>query len=361
MNKITPFILICFLFSCQKEETPTTISEAYFPPTDGSAWDTASSEELEWDEAKLEELYDYLESNATRGFIIIKDGKIASEKYWGTNFLNDEDFDENSSWYWASAAKSLTATLVGIAQEEGMLNISDKTSDYLGTGWTSLPTEKENLIQIKHQLSMTTGLDYTVDNIDCTDVSCLSYGKDAGTQWFYHNAPYTLLGDVINNAADEDLNAFTDSRIGSKIGMNGLWIKQDYLNLYLSTLHDAARFGLLILNHGKWGDTEVISDTEYLTEMTNGSQEINPSYGYLWWLNGKNSIVYPGLEQSFNLSLAPNAPSDMICALGKNGQFIDIVPSLNLVVVRMGEAPDDSLVPLAFHNEMWDKILEVIQ
>ena len=47
-------------------------------------------------------------------------------------------------------------------------------------------------------------------------------------------------------------------------------------------------------------------------------------------------------------------------AAGKNGQFIDIIPSKNMVVVRMGEAPDDSLVPAIFHNEMWGKIMMVL-
>ena len=90
--------------------------------------------------------------------------------------------------------------------------------------------------------------------------------------------------------------------------------------------------------------------------MVNSSQDLNPSYGYLWWLNGKKAITYPGLSTSFNTSLAPNAPADLFAAMGKNGQFIDIVPSENLVVIRFGESPDGSLVPVAFHDEMWQKL-----
>ena len=54
------------------------------------------------------------------------------------------------------------------------------------------------------------------------------------------------------------------------------------------------------------------------------------------------------------------AMKDLFAGMGKNGQFLDIIPSKNLVVVRMGEAPDGSLVPITFHNEMWEKINLVI-
>ena len=62
-----------------------------------------------------------------------------------------------SLWYWASAGKTLTSTVSGIAQEEGLININNKVSDYLGTGWTSESLDKENLITCKNLLSMNSG------------------------------------------------------------------------------------------------------------------------------------------------------------------------------------------------------------
>ena len=94
--------------------------------------------------------------------------------------------------------------------------------------------------------------------------------------------------------------------------------------------------------------------------MLNSSQSLNPSYGYLWWLNGKSSIVYPGLAASFNTELSTNAPNDLIAGIGKNGQSVDIVPSQNLVVIRMGDAPADNLNFINFHDEMWSRINAVI-
>jgi CubicO group peptidase (beta-lactamase class C family) len=212
----------------------------------------------------------------------LKEGKIAVEKYWGNNILNTASFDQNTNWYWASAGKTLTAFLVGLAQEKGLLDIQDKTSDYLGPNWTSLPPEKENLINIRHQLTMTTGLDYHVPDIFCTDPECLQYGQDAGTQWFYHNAPYTLLEQVVSNAAGVPYNQFTDTELESQTGMSGQWIRSGFNNLYWSTARDAARFGLLILNKGQWKDTPVMTDIDYYNAMITPSQDLNPSYGYLW-------------------------------------------------------------------------------
>ncbi len=75
--------------------------------------------------------------------------------------------------------------------------------------------------------------------------------------------------------------------------------------------------------------------------MIDSSQELNPSYGYLWWLNGKASHVSVGRRGTVrNGPLIPTAPPDLICANGKGGQHIYIVPSQNLVIVRLGDTPE---------------------
>lgn len=362
------FLLVCLLAlsACKKEsdppkETPSPERQMYFPPVSGDVWDTLGFAEAGFDTAGIADLYNFLESNGTRAFIVLKNGRIVVEKYWGNTIVGSEPFAASSSWYWASAGKTLTALLTGIAQAEGLLDINDKTSDYLGVGWTGMPVEKENLIQIKHQLTMTTGLDYTTGSMDCTNPECLDYKSDAGMQWYYHNAPYTLLHSVIANASSMDFNAFTDMRLEAKIGMDGNWIPLDDKNVYWSTARDAARFGLLLLNRGIWETDTVMADPDYFDEMTQPSQDLNPSYGYLTWLNGKNSIIFPGASFSFNTDLSPAAPDDLYAAMGKNGQFIDVVPSENLVVIRMGEAPDSASVPVQFHDEMWSRLNAMIQ
>ncbi|MEO0339935.1 MAG: serine hydrolase domain-containing protein [Bacteroidota bacterium] len=357
-------VLVFFLLACDQEDStisPTSEEAAlYFPPLNSGVWENTDPEELGWNTSALGDLLNYLEENNTRAFIILKDGKIIIEEYFGENILGTTPFSQNTLWYWASAGKTLTATLAGIAQQEDDLNIENPTSDYLGEGWTSLPSEKEQLIKVKHQLTMSTGLDYNVADLDCTLPSCLQYKVDPSQQWFYHNAPYTLLEKVIESATGIDYNTYTDQKIESLIGMDGQWRKQNYNNVYWSTARDMAKFGLLMLNQGKWNGTEVLSDNQYYDQMVNTSQDLNPSYGYLWWLNGKSSIIPPSVPNSFNVPLADHAPDDLYAGMGKNGQFVEAIPSENLVVVRMGQAPDGSLVPITFHNEMWEKIDLVI-
>jgi len=355
-------VLLLFLIlgftGCKK--TPDEKKALYFPQIGSQTWETVTPASLGWNATALTDLYTFLSQKNTRAFIILVDGKIAAEQYGGIELTGSQPFNSASLWYWASAGKSLTSFLTGLAQQEGLINIENKTSDYIGRGWTSMPVAKEDLIKVKHQLTMTTGLDYNVADVDCTDPSCLVYKADAGTQWFYHNAAYTLIESVISSASGVTYNSYTDTRIESRTGMNGIWLKSGYNNVYYSTARDAARFGLLILNKGKWDKDQILTDQAYFNSMVSTSQNINPSYGYLFWLNGKSSIIYPGLPTSFNISLAPDAPTDMFAAMGKNGQFIDVIPSLNMVVVRMGEAPDASQVPITFHNEMWQKIKAVI-
>lgn len=361
INKSGIFLITAFFVSCTQEEKPIPSREMYFPPINSMQWEISTFNELGWNVQEFENLKMYLESMNTRAFIVLKDGRIVIEEYFGRTIIGNQAFGRTSQWYWASAGKTLTATLVGVAQQEGKLNIEDPSSDYLGTSWTNLSPQQEGLIQIKHQLSMTTGLDYLGVDLDCTLPSCLRYRADAGQQWFYHNAPYTLLEKVVENATGINYNSYTRQKVGDKIGMGGQWISQEFNNVYWSTARDMARFGLLILNRGKWEDTEVISDPNYFNQMVSSSQALNPAYGYLWWLNGQQSIIFPGISTSLNLSLASNAPADLIAGMGKNGQFVEVVPSMGLVVVRMGEAPDNALVPIVFHNEMWERLMRVIQ
>lgn len=276
--KQTLFTIVVFMFPLLAS------AQLYFPPNSSSDWESMSPSELNWCQEKINGLHNFLDANNTKAFLILKDGKMVLESYFNGH-------SASSNWYWASAGKSLTAFMVGIAQQEGFLTISEPTSNYLGTGWTSCTSEQEANIIIKHQLSMTSGLDDAVSDPYCTDVSCLNFAADAGTRWAYHNAPYTLLDQVLENATGKTLNNYTNQKLKSITGMDGMYIQQGYNNVYFSTARSMARFGLLILNSGNWNGTPVITDTSYFNDMVNSSQTINEAYGYLWWLNGKQHFM----------------------------------------------------------------------
>lgn len=326
-----------------------SVAQLYFPPVTGNTWDTISPTSLGWCADKLDSVIQFAENKNTKALIILKDGKRAVEKYYGT-------FKQDSIWFWASAGKSLTSLLVGIAQEKGLLSIQNPTADYLGQGWTSCTPQQEAIIKVVHQLSMTTGLDYNTTDLDCAEDTCLKYHADAGTEWYYYNAPYHLLHDVITAASGQGISSFTNTQLGSKIGMQGLW----YDHVYYSKARSAARFGLLMLNNAVWNTDTLLHDQQYLYDSRNTSQPYNKSYGYLWWLAGKDSIMAPGLTTVLPTTLCSNCPTDMYAALGKYDQKIYIVPSMKIVVVRFGNAAGaTALGPSGFDNEFWGKLNEV--
>lgn len=329
--------------------------KSYFPPLLQSAqWETLSPDTLGWCSDKIDSLYGFLGRQNTKAFIVLKDGKIVLEKYFGT-------FTKDSNWYWASAGKSLTSLLVGKAQEEGYLSLNDSTSKFLGSGWTNCSAAQEQKITIRNQLTMTSGLDDGVTDNHCTEPLCLTYKAAAGTRWAYHNAPYTLLDSVLIKSTGQTMNAYTTAKVKLKTGMNGIWYRSGFDNIYASTARSMARFGLLAQNNFVWNTDTVLSDTAYVRQMTNTSQSLNISYGYLWWLNGKSSYMFPSSQLVVPGSYAPHAPADMFAAIGKNGQIVSISRNTGLVMVRMGDAPDNlGEVPFALCDSIWSNLNKVL-
>jgi CubicO group peptidase (beta-lactamase class C family) len=353
------FVSLLFFTSCNKENDPEP--GPYFPPI-GSSWEKVTPASLGWDESKIPELKAFLVASNSRAFIVLKDGKIVIEEYMGNRLWDNPPvaFDVNSVWYWASAGKTLTAVLVGKAESQGKINLDARTADYIGQGWTSLPLIQENKVTVRHQLTMTTGLDDNLTNNPCTEPACLAYLADPGSRWGYHNRAYSLLDDVISNATGQTLNIYLDKEIKSKTGMDGQLEKQGYNNVYYSTARSMARFGLLLLNKGKWKQDQIIPE-DFYNLMISSSQNLNLSYGYLTWLNGKSSFMAPESQAVIPGSITPNAPADMFAAMGKSFQIVNIVPSKNIVVIRMGDDPDSSPVPFQYQDELWKMLNEIIK
>lgn len=353
------FLISLFVFiGCSsdepKESIPTKM-EMYFPPLTGSEWETISMETLKWNTAAEPALTSFLEETATDAFIVLHNGRIVIENYFG-------DFNESTPHSWNSAAKTLTSMTVGIAQEEGFLDINMPSATYMGTGWSSLTSEQESNITVRHHLAMTTGLDYTVPENFCADKECFLYKNEPGTYWYYHQGAYTVLDNIITGAVNQEFTDYFNSKIKNKIGMKGSWIQVNSLNLYFSPARSMARFGLLNLNRGIWDKTPILNDASFFTDATTTSQDLNPSYGYLYWINGKTAHKIPGSEELFEGKLIPNAPDDLVAGLGAFDQKMYIVPSKDLVIIRMGASGGaDELGPTTYDNELWAYINDVIQ
>ncbi len=341
------YLLIILIISTYGlSNTKLRAQTSYFPPLSGNDWVTESFQNFQYDIDYTDSLHDFLQSKGSKAFIVLHDGKIVDETYF-------DNFTQDSFWYWASCGKSLSSFLMGQAMDQGLIKLNDKVSDHVGTGWTSCTPQQEDQIEIRHILSMSSGLNGQVANPDCDAPSCFEYKGDAGSLWYYHNAAYYMNHAVLEAASGKTINAFTSRNLGVKSGINGLWIG----HVFASKPRAAARFGLLMLNKGVWNGDSLLKSRDYFEGMTNPSQSMNPAYGMLFWLNGKDTLMIPGSTLRLPLTLNEEAPADMYSALGKNDQKIYVVPSQNLVIVRMGNDPGDGLLgPSSFDTELWRHI-----
>ncbi|WP_378106267.1 serine hydrolase domain-containing protein [Chryseobacterium sp. sg2396] len=331
-------------------EIPTSSEAMYFPPLNSDTWETKSFSSLGWHQDKVQDLLNYLETKHSKSFMVIQNGRIVMENYFSGHTAS-------TPWYWASAGKTLTSAVTGIAEQEGFLNINNKVSAYIGTGWTSEPLAKENLITCRNLLTMTSGLDDSLG--DDVSLANLKYKADAGTRWAYHNV-YVKLQYVVAAATGQTWPQYFNAKLRDKIGMTGSWIQSGDNSVYWSTTRSMARFGLMALNNGNWNGTQIVNST-YFQNSVNTSQSINLAYGYLWWLNGKSSYHLPQSQYQFSGKLIPSAPDDMFCALGKNDQKIYVVPGKKIVIIRMGDAADNVNPALSdFDDVLWQKINAVI-
>jgi CubicO group peptidase (beta-lactamase class C family) len=346
-------LLLPFFAACSKDDgggTPPA-ETMYYPPTTSTTWETKTIASLSWNQDAVQPLKDYLVQKNTKSFMILVNGRIVMEEYFNGH-------TSTATWPWNSAGKTLTTAITGIAQQEGLLNINTIASTYLGAGWTSAPANKENLITSRHLLTMTSGLN---DANNLVTPANLTYLADAGTRWSYHNV-FQKLMDVVAAASSQNFETYFNAKLKNKLGMDGFWNNGIIFKVYHSNTRSMARFGILALNKGKWENEQIVNEN-FFTESINTSQNINPSYGYLWWLNGKTSAMIPGSQTVFPGNLVPNAPTDMYAAMGAEDQRIYVIPSKKMVVIRMGDASDPanpSFAVSGFDNELWQKINAVI-
>jgi CubicO group peptidase (beta-lactamase class C family) len=343
------------LASCNKDDndfSPSTeIEESiYFPPIGSNEWQTTSTNDLNWNLNKLEDLKQFLIDENSKSFMVLVNGKIVVEEYFNGH-------NTAETWQWNSAGKTLVTATTGIAQQNGLIDINNKVSDYIGNNWTSTTTEQENLITVKNLLSMTSGLD---DEPQLVIKPNLTYIADAGTRWAYGNV-FQRLMNIVEDASGIEFENYFNNELRDKIGMEGFWNNGIIYRIYNSNSRSMARFGLLASQNGNW-DGEQIVNKDFFVESKTTSQNINPSYGYLWWLNGKSKYMLPTTQTDFPGELVSNAPADMFAAMGKDEQRIYILPSDGLVIIRTGEATTsgDNFTLSSFDNLFWEKFNEVI-
>jgi CubicO group peptidase (beta-lactamase class C family) len=246
----------------------------------------------------------------------------------------------------------VVAVLVGVAVRRGALSLTDPVSRWLGPGWSRAPRAAERRITVRHLLTMTSGLD--------DDLRLLA---PAGAQWRYTNAAYHRLHPTLEAATGRTLSRFSQEALFGPIGMSSArWQargagEHEGESGLVMTPRDMARFGLLVLAGTRWAGRPPVVQSAYLRAALSTSQRHNPSYGYLWWLNGKPSYRVGADPRSRPGPIIPAAPTDLVAALGAADQKIYVVPSLDLVAVRQGaRGGPPGLGRTGFDNAWWARL-----
>lgn len=320
----------------EKEEI---VSPMYFPPPGSDEWESVSPLSLGWDTTKLLDAFDYAEEKNSYSLLILHKGKIVAEEYWkNTSVASQHDLE--------SVSKSLMGFVIGVLQQDGLLKIDDKVSQYLGEGWSDAPAGESD-ITLLHLLTMSSGLNEE-----------LKWVGAPGETWRYSHAAYSKLYDLVEVATGSSFREIFESTIFNPIGMSAYsWNGEELL----TNARDIARFGLLILNQGTWKDKKIIEDEGYFADMLSTSQSANEAYGYLWWLNGKDTWYDDDNAVTNKGPIANTMPSDAVLAKGKRDQRIYVVPSLELVVIRQGG--DTSLPEIgagSFDVEFWRRLIDAV-
>lgn len=306
----------------------------------GEDWDEADSAELGLDPAALDAIATEAEAGGAECLLVVRDGRIAAEWYW-------QGSDAETAHEAFSVTKSYSSTLVGIAQDEGLLAIDDKASEYIEP-WVGTPSAD---VTIRNILSNDTGRRST-DALGGSDPTVLAnflaapdrtayvVGLDQvappGTVWSNNEGAIQNLDPILEAATGQEPADLAREWLLDPIGAQHTEMTRDTAGntnmpaFLQTTCRDAARLGHLFLNGGNWDGTQVVSE-EWVAESIQPSQDLNPGYGYLWWLNTDGAV--------------PDAPEDIYWALGAFGQIIQVDPGSDTVVVRFGGGDSIADVP----------------
>ncbi len=335
------------------------------------SWPTADATEAGFDAKALARIDRHLEKSGSSCFVVVHDGAVVHEQYWngGEPTLARAAF---------SVTKSFTSVLVGIAADQGLLDLDDRVSQYVPQ-WKGTASAD---VTIRDLLSNTSGRqwdfesDYNKMAFAEPDKTAFAIGLSQqhprGTTWTYNNSAIQVLSAVLRAATGEEPAEIAQREILDPLRMTDTTWSNDQAGHTMtfagvsSTCLDLARFGQMALGEGQWDGTRVVSRS-YLDEATQqSSSDLNAAYGLLWWVNqpgivlGALQATDPERRPSTDDTgrLAPRVPDDAFWALGLGSQVVAVVPSERLVAVRMGVQPTSSraVSPDRFTGDLLDAL-----
>ncbi len=333
------------------------------PPATRDGWITATLSEVGMEKQPILDLLTLLakqEKHLVQSIVVVKDGKLVFETYTSGDDITvadrqsftRKDFDRDTPHCLASATKSVTSILFGIAYDQGKITDLDEKLFASFPEYAELSVDGKDGITLRQMLTMTSGIPWTETpdfNDPTNDLASMAFyspdpirfvlGKQLnsppGEQWQYNSGTTNLLGEIVSRKTGASLQDFARDNLFTPLGITSYewpgFPNSPKMAVASSLLYlrprDMAKIGQLYLQWGLWNGVQVVSP-QWVRKSTGISVALpiddgpafqNTGYGYQWW------------RGTFT-----NGNTDTIYAAGWGGQFIFIMPKINTVVVMTG-------------------------
>ncbi len=331
----------------------------YSQPTElEDGWKTSNLKSQNIDTTRIYQLFSQLKDgkNKLHSVLLVKNNQIIIEEYFNGHSVNKQHDLR-------SVTKSIRSILLGIAVDKRLIDtIDDPISKYLKSKVPEKNLGKtKDEITIRHLITMSTGL-------DCNDWDKKSEGQEdkvyrkkdwvqytldlpmvnePGTVSNYCSMGVLLLAEILSEASGMSIDEFAEKHLFEPLGISNVsWghtSNKDVIpsgkRLYM-TSRDMAKIGQLILNNGKWNGTQVVSE-KWIKESTTPKTKIaGMDYGYLWW-----NIPFKQEEEIMVSKVAT----------GNGGQYIMVLPELDMIAVFTGGAynSQEDKLPFAIMKDVF--------
>jgi CubicO group peptidase (beta-lactamase class C family) len=320
-----------------------------------STWERMNDQnEYKWDLVKLKQLRTFIiDSSNTTGMLVVQGGKVVFE--YG-------DIQEIS--YLASCRKSVLSMLYGPFVQNGKIKLNTTLKqlsiDDIGG---LLPVERK--ATIKDLLTARSGVYHPASNEGDASAMAPKRGSvQPGSFWLYNNWDFNVAGYILEQQTGKSIYDLIDSLLARPLQMQdwrkdaqrktGDTTRSKYLayHMWFST-RDMARLGYLMLRKGKWKNQQIIPSnwvissttaaTSYKEAKQNKTSYFHFGYGYLWWV----------WDTPFNKGAYEGAYS----ATGAFGQFITVLPKLDLVIAHKTKYEYERQVPTELYLQILDKLI----
>lgn len=340
MNYPLFLLVLAFLIN------PALATSATFP---GASWKSASPEQMsKWSTKTLEQAKkNWLGLNGT-GLMVIEDGSVVAS--WG---------DVKKPVNCHSVRKSFLSALYGIYIEKKQINLASTLGEEKIDDTPTKLSQLEKTASIEDLLKARSGIyiNAAYETKSMRQKRPKRASHPPGKFWYYNNWDFNALGTIFTNRTKRSVFDAFKSQIADPIGMEDFDLSHTKFvfekdksshpaYVFHMSTRDRARFGLLFLNEGTWNKKKIISKN-WITRSTKSYSNAGKGvgYGYLWWIseNGKH------LGASFK--------GTPFSARGNHGQYIIVIPEMNLVMAHTVDKQKASVARRDF-NKVFQMILK---